>query len=283
MRIVIIGSKGQLGSDLIKSLKNHELTSLDHDKLDVCDSASCQILKSMKPEIIINTAAFHRVEDCEKFPEKSFSVNSIGAKNIASVCNEVGAVAVYISTDYVFDGIRESQYTEDDRPNPINTYGITKLAGEQYTRYTRKHYIIRTSGLFGIKGSSGKGGNFVETMIKKARNKEDIEVVDDIISSFTYTKDAADIIKKMLEKKMPYGTYHVTNSGFGSWFDFADAIFNTLELRVNLIATKTIENEFNAKRPRFSALKSDRLGKYGIQAKPWKEALKEYLIEKKYL
>ena len=283
MKIVVIGSKGQLGSDLIKSLKNHELTSLDHDKIDVCDSRSCQLIKAMKPEVVINTAAFHRVDDCENEPEKSFLVNSIGAKNIASICNEIGAVAVYISTDYVFDGTKESPYTEHDNPNPINTYGISKLAGEQYTRYTKKHYIIRTSSLFGAKGSSGKGGNFVETMIKKAKNREHIEVVDDIISSPTYTKDAADAIKKMLEKKIPHGTYHVTNSGYCSWFDFANAIFHALELDANLTATKTKENEFKAKRPHFSALKSDKLQKYGLQTMPWKEALKEYLMEKKYL
>jgi len=122
--------------------------------------------------VIINTAAFHKTDQCEEEPLKTFSVNAIGAKNVATISKEINAITVYISSDYVFDGSKKEPYTEEDTPNPINTYGISKLAGELYTKQNPKHYIIRVASLFGVAGASGKGGNFVETMIKKALNKE---------------------------------------------------------------------------------------------------------------
>jgi dTDP-4-dehydrorhamnose reductase len=284
MKIVIIGSTGQLGTDLMKTLLNeHEVIGLTHKDIEVSDYESCLILKKYKPEIIINTAAFHKTDQCEEEPLKAFSVNAIGAKNVATISKEINAITVYISTDYVFDGSKTEPYTEEDIPNPINTYGISKLAGELYTKQNPKHYIIRIASLFGIAGSSGKGGNFVETMIKKALNKEVIYVVDDIWMSPTYTKDAALIIKKILENNLPYGIYHVTNKGYCTWFQFAQEIFKLTGLTPIIKPIKTDQLQTKAKRPAFSALKSVKLAKYGIQARRWEEALREYLIEKGYL
>jgi dTDP-4-dehydrorhamnose reductase len=284
MKIAIIGSTGQLGTDLVKILQNeHEVIGLTHKDIEVSDYKSCLILKELKPEVIINTAAFHKTDQCEEEPLKTFSVNTIGAKNVATISKEINAITVYISTDYVFDGSKTEPYTEEDTPNPINTYGISKLAGELYTKQNPKHYIIRVASLFGIAGASGKGGNFVETMIKKALNKEVINVVDDMWMSPTYTKDAALIIKKILEANIPYGIYHATNKGYCTWFQFAQEIFKLTGLTPIIKPIKTDQLQMKAKRPRFSALESIKLPKYGIQARRWEEALHEYLIEKGYL
>lgn len=283
MKVGIIGSKGQLGSDLLKSFKEYEIIPFDHNRVEVGDYESCQIIKESRPDVVINTAAFHKTDDCEDDPQKTFWVNTIGARNVAKVCKEIGADVVYISTDYVFDGSKNSPYIEEDYPNPINTYGISKLAGEFYTKLVEKHYIIRVSSLFGAAGASGKGGNFVETMITKAMNEEEIMVVDDVVMSPTYTMDAAEMIKEILEKNLPIGIYHVINGGYCSWYEFARAIFEMLDLEVSLSPTKTASYQSKAKRPMFSALESTRLERHGLEMEHWKHALSDYLIEKGHL
>ncbi|MDH5268252.1 MAG: dTDP-4-dehydrorhamnose reductase [Candidatus Bathyarchaeota archaeon] len=281
MKIIIIGSKGQLGTDLIKVLRDwHQVIGLTHQDLEVTDYDSCLILKEHHPDVIINTAAFHKTDQCEEEPLKTFSVNALGARNIATISKEIGATTIFISTDYVFDGSKNEPYTEDDTPTPINTYGISKLAGELYTKQNPKHYIIRLASLFGVAGASGKGGNFVETMITKAKKNETINVVDDMWMSPTYTKDAATTIKNMLESKLPFGTYHSTNKGYCTWFQFAKEIFRLLRSKPDLIPIKTRQLKMKAKRPRFSALRSTKLPKYGIEMREWKEALRDYLVEK---
>jgi dTDP-4-dehydrorhamnose reductase len=191
---------------------------------------------------------------------------------------------VYISTDYVFDGRKMQPYTEEDIPNPLNVYGNSKLAGEYFVRNTlENHYIIRSSSLFGVAGASGKGGNFVETMIKMARNREEIKVVEDMIMSLTYTKDAAEMIRNILTKKLPFGIYHVANRGQCSWYEFAQAIFKTLGMDACLSPTKTNMLQSKARRPVFSSLVSVKLNKHGLEMERWEEALTMYLIEKKYL
>jgi dTDP-4-dehydrorhamnose reductase len=281
MRIIVVGSTGQLGTDLVRTLgENNEVTGLTHQNIEVSDYNSCLTLKEYNPDFIINTAAFHKTDQCEEEPEKTFLVNAIGPKNIVNVSKEANATTIFISTDYVFDGTENKPYTEDDVPNPINTYGISKLAGEFYTRYNPKHYIIRVASLFGAAGASGKGGNFVETMISKAGKNEPITVVDNIWMSPTYTKDAANQIRKIIDSRLPFGTYHVTNDGFCTWFQFAKEIFSLLNLDPTLIPTKTTQLQVKAQRPKFSALRSARLSKHDIQVRNWKEALSDYLVEK---
>ncbi|MEM2953722.1 MAG: dTDP-4-dehydrorhamnose reductase [Candidatus Bathyarchaeia archaeon] len=284
MKIAVIGSTGQLGTDLIKTLQNeHEVTGLTHEDIEVADYNSCLILKKHQPDIIINTAAFHKTDQCEEEPLKTFQVNTLGAKNVASISKEIDATTVYISTDYVFNGLKSVPYTENDTPNPINTYGISKLAGELYTKQNQKHYIIRLASLFGVAGSSGKGGNFVETMIAKAKKNEVISVVDDMWMSPTYARDAALTIKKILEMKLPYGIYHATNRGYCTWYQFAKEIFKLTELNANLKPIKTSELQLKTQRPKFSALKSIKLQEYGIKVRNWKQALHDYLTEKGYI
>ena len=226
MKIAVIGSTGQLGTDLMKTLNvGHDVVGLAHNDIEVADYESCLILKDHQPDVIINTAAFHKTDLCEDEPLKTFSVNALGARNVTVISKEIGATAVFISTDYVFDGIKKEPYTEDDVPAPVNTYGISKLAAEHFARQNPKHYIVRVASVFGEAGASGKGGNFVETMMTKAKKNESITVIDDMWMSPTYTKDAAAILKGILELQLPYGTYHATNKGYCSWYQFAQEIF----------------------------------------------------------
>ena len=284
MRIAIIGSTGQLGTDLMRTLRDrHEIIGLTHQDIEVTDYNRCLILRKDRPDLIINTAAFHKTDQCEDEPLKAFAVNAVGAKNVTTISKEIQAITMYISTDYVFDGKRSKPYTETDTPTPINTYGISKLAGELYTEQNPRHYIIRIASLFGTAGASGKGGNFVETMITKAKKNEPLSVVNDMWMSPTYTKDAATAIEKIVEKELPFGTYHAANEGHCTWFEFAEEILKLTGLTTAITPTKTNQLQTKAQRPIFSALRSEKLSHHGIRTRGWKEALSDYLDEKGYI
>lgn len=284
MKITVIGSTGQLGTDLVKTLgATHEVIGLTHADIEVADYDKCMILKEHHPDVIINTAAFHKTDQCEDEPLKTFSVNALGARNVALISKEIEAIDICISTDYVFDGTKKEPYTEEDVPAPINTYGISKLAAEHFTRQNPKHYITRIASVFGKAGASGKGGNFVETMIKKAKNNEPITVVDDMYMSPTYTKDVSSIINQIITKQLPYGVYHATNKGYCSWYQFAEQIFRFTNLAPDLKPIKTEQLSVKAKRPLFSALKSIKLPLHDIEVPTWQNALRNYLIEKGHI
>ncbi|NJE12836.1 dTDP-4-dehydrorhamnose reductase [Thermococcus sp. LS2] len=283
MKVAVIGANGQLGTDLVEVF-GEEAIPLTHKDLDVTDFESLRILKELKPDVIINTAAYVRVDDAELYPEKAFQVNAIGALNVAKIANEIDAVNVYISTDYVFDGTKGEPYTEEDVPNPLNVYGLSKYVGEIFTRnYSKKYYIIRVASLYGKAGASGKGGNFVEWVIEKAKRGEELKIVDDQFMSPTYTKDVARTLKKFLELKPEFGVYHMANEGYCSWYEFTRAIFEILGWEVEVKPIKSSELKRLAKRPRFSALKNEKLEKIGLKMKRWEGALEEYLEEKGYL
>lgn len=286
MKVAVIGASGQLGFDLVRAFTTeHETYPLTHADIDITDfKLSAKILKNIQPETVINCAAYVRVDEAEEYADKAFAVNALGARNMAQICKDMDSILVQISTDYVFDGRKTTPYTEEDIPNPLNVYGNSKLAGEYFVRnMLEKHYIIRSSSLFGVAGASGKGGNFVETMIKKAKNNEEIKVVDDIIMSPTYTKDAACMIKNLLIKRLPFGIYHVANSGKCSWYDFAKAIFETIGMKSNLSRTKTNILQSKARRPMFSPIASAKIKKYGLEMKSWDASLKSYFLDKGYL
>lgn len=284
MKIVVIGSNGQLGTDLMKVLStSHEMIGLTHKEIEVSDSKSCHAVVDLHPDVVINTAAFHKMDRCEDDPVKTFAVNTLGARNVAMATKEAGATDVYISTDYVFDGTQKTPYTEDSIPRPINTYGVSKLAGEAFTILNPKHYVVRISSVFGVAGASGKGGNFVETMISKAKKGDAISVIGDMWMSPTYTRDACFLLKGMLEFNLPSGTYHASNEGYCTWHEFTKAIFDILSMKPALSSIKAEQFPTKAQRPVFSAMKSIRLPKHGIRPRPWKEALNAYLAEKGHL
>ncbi|NQE54435.1 GDP-mannose 4,6-dehydratase [ANME-1 cluster archaeon GoMg3.2] len=287
MNVAIIGANGQLGSDLVKAF-GVDAIPLTRRDLDVTEPENMKILNVLKPDVIINTAAYVRVDDAEVEVEKAFQVNAIGALNVAKVCNEIDAVNVYISTDYVFEGAKGDPYEEEDIPNPINVYGMSKYTGEVFTRnYSKKYYIIRVASLYGEAGARGKGGNFVDSMIQRAKNGEGIKVVDDMFMSPTYTKDVSRMLKRFLdldldlEIKPAFGVYHMVNEGYCNWYDFTKEIFNILgwDAQIQIIPIKSSELKRLAKRPIFSALKNKKLDDFGLRMRDWKVALKDYLME----
>jgi dTDP-4-dehydrorhamnose reductase len=284
-RVAVIGANGQLGTDLVKAMSDWDLVPLTHSDLDICDFVyTRKVLQDTKPEIVINTAAFNRVDECEEEVSKAFWVNAFAVRNLAKICADLDCVFVHISTDYVFDGRKGSPYTEDDPPNPLSVYGSSKLAGESFARnFCPKHFVVRTCGLYGTAGSQAKGGNFVETMIRLAREGKPIRVVNDQVLTPTYTKDLAQKIKELLQTEA-YGLYHITSSGQCSWYEFAGKIFELLGLKPDFGPTTSVEFSAKAKRPAYSVLAHSRLQQLGMDdLRPWLEVLQAYLIEKGYL
>jgi dTDP-4-dehydrorhamnose reductase len=285
VRVVVIGANGQLGSDLVKALPPHEVVPLTHADLEVVDGdAARAVLARQQPQVVVNTAAFHKVEACEREPLRAYEVNALGVRNVALACRELGCALVQMSTDYVFDGAKRTPYLESDTARPINAYGVSKLAGEHFLRYLwEKHYLVRASGLFGEAGSSGKGGNFVETMLRAGREKGQATVVADLVFSPTYTADLAQVIARLIETER-YGVYHVTNAGECSWHDFAAEIFRQVKLTVALMPTTACEMSRDVARPAYSVLGHEALKAAGLEPmRPWQEALADYLKQKKYV
>ncbi|MCK4734609.1 MAG: dTDP-4-dehydrorhamnose reductase [Methanophagales archaeon] len=289
VKVAILGANGQLGSDLVETF-GEDAIPLTHRDLDVTEPENMKILNELEPEVIINTAAYVRVDDAEVEVEKAFRVNAIGALNIAKACNEIDAVNVYISTDYVFDGAKGEPYKEEDVPNPINVYGLSKYIGEVFTRnYSEKYYVIRVASLYGKAGARGKGGNFVDYMIQMAKNEAEITVVDDVFMSPTCTKDVSRMRKRFLdldldldlEIKPAFGVYHIVNEGYCNWYDFTKEIFSILgwDAQIQITPIKSSELKRLARRPVFSALTNKKLDDLGLGMRNWKEALNDYLTE----
>jgi dTDP-4-dehydrorhamnose reductase len=280
---VLIGSNGQLGSDLVSALSSDELTCLTHSDIEITDAAQVgAVLASYRPEVVINTAAFHRVDDCERNPEQAFAANAYGVRNLALACRSQDATLVHMSSDYVFDGRKGLPYTETDTPAPINAYGISKLAGELFIRYVLdRYFIVRTTGLYGIAGSSGKGGNFVELMLRLAGEGKPIRVVDDQVLTPTYTVDLARKIRELIATDR-YGLYHVTSGGQCSWFEFAQAIFRLSGMMPPLTPQTTSQSGAFARRPAYSVLDHSMLRRAGFaDMRPWPDALEAYLRRRK--
>ena len=218
---MVIGATGQLGADLCQALQHLEVVPLNHTDIEITDMDSVKAMCSKhSPAAIVNTAAYVRVDDSETNPDKAFQVNAVGARNVAVAAQETSVRLAHISTDYVFGGETEPRatpYTESDTPVPLNVYGESKLAGENSVRQLcSRHFIVRTSGLFGVAGSSGKGGNFVELMLRLAEEGRDIRVVDDQRLTPTYTVDLALQIAEVIESE-DFGLYHATNQGDCTW------------------------------------------------------------------
>jgi dTDP-4-dehydrorhamnose reductase len=279
MRVLIVGANGQLGSDLKKVLQDEDVIPLTHQDVEIREPVGVlAALRHHQPEVVINTAAFHKVDVCEENAQQAFAVNTLGVRNLALACQECGCSLLHMSTDYVFDGRKETAYVETDSPNPINVYGNSKLAGEYFVRYLLDaHFVVRTSGLFGVAGSSGKGGNFVELMLRLAREGRDIRVVDDQALSPTYTLDLARQIKALIQTEH-YGLYHATSHGCCSWYEFTAKIFELAGLSPSLSPQTTAESGARATRPARSELGNQALKNIGLdQMRSWEEGLAAYL------
>ncbi len=288
-KILLIGANGQLATDIqrIFDRSYFKIYPLTHKDIEITNIDSVKRnLENIKPHIVINTAAYHKVDEVEDNSEKAFLVNSVAQKNLAEICQDKKITLVYISTDYVFgqDKNRKKPYKEDDNTGPINVYGVSKLAGEKFTQYIcDKYFIIRVCGLFGIAGSSGKGGNFVELMIKLGKEKGEVKVVNDQVLTPTYTKNIAENLNELLKTDY-YGLYHMTSEGQCSWYEFACEIFKILKMKVNCQPVSSDYFKTRAKRPNYSVLKKYNLNKIKLnEMKYWKENLQLYLKEKGYL
>jgi dTDP-4-dehydrorhamnose reductase len=283
MRIVLIGATGQLGSDLVRCLRDqHDLIPLAHSQIEVTEPASIEAaLHAHRPELVMNMAAFHKVDICEEEIGPAFSVNSFGARNLALACRAHHAAFLHMSTDYVFGGdkSRHQPYVETDLPAPINAYGVSKLAGEQFVRYiVPHHYILRVTGLYGVAGSSGKGGNFVELMLRLAKEGKPIKVVDDQCLTPTYTVEVAGQIAALIGTER-YGLYHMTSQGECTWYDFAAEIFRLSGIAPDLSPAKTGDFGERAARPAYSVLDNKALQILDLDHMcPWQEGLAAYLL-----
>ena len=282
--VVIIGSKGQLGTDLGSALTDVRISGLTHADLDVeHGEAAAALLTELKPDVVINTSAYHKVDVCEDEPAASFAVNASGAYTLARLARELDFTLVHFSSDYVFTGDARVPYRETDLARPISVYGASKLAGEHLVcGYAPRHYVIRTTGLYGVAGASGKGGNFVETMIRLGRAGP-VRVVDDQVMTPTATADLAAAVAALLarEAEVPYGLYHITSGGQCSWFHFAQAIFELAGMTVDLTPISTAESGSKARRPAFSVLDHGKWMAAGFaELRPWRTALGDYLRAK---
>lgn len=280
MKILITGANGMLAKSVKKRLEGNELICTDVEDLDITNEEDVlRYVSEIKPEYIINCAAYTAVDKAETAGEIVEKINADGPGNLAKAAKENNCVLVHVSTDYVFGGDLdiEKDYKEDAPKAPVTAYGITKLHGEEQIQdNTDKYYIFRTAWLY------GDGNNFVRTMLKLGEAKDELNVVSDQHGSPTYAEDLANIIAEAIEKKIPYGVYHATNEGYTTWYDFTKAIFEYAGIicEVNPVSTEEYIEMMKitqAKRPKNSQLSKDKLKAQGIEVPEWEDALKRYL------
>jgi dTDP-4-dehydrorhamnose reductase len=285
MKIAVIGANGQLGHDVVRTFADQgdQVRALTHEDIELSSLESVKgCLRETQAEVVVNTAAMHHVENCEQQPHRAHEVNVVGARNLAIVTRDLGSVLIHISTDYVFDGTKGEPYVESDQPQPLNVYGRTKLEGEQVVQdINPKHYVLRTAALYGNHPCRAKGGqNFVDLMLRLARERGRVRVVDNEFTSPTATTDLARQIAALSRSDL-YGLYHATAEGNCSWHAFAAEIFRAADVSVILEVASL--NEFPAKvpRPAYSVLENYSLKSRNLDRfRPWQDGLRAYLSEK---
>ena len=280
MKVVLIGARGQLGTDLNKVLERRGATVLPitRAELDITNPEQVNgVLTAARPDAVINTAAFHKLDDCEKQPAIAFDVNAIAPRQLAQTCEQLGSTLVHISTDYVFGGDRRQPFAEEDCPCPISVYGDSKLAGEYLVASCMSRYfVVRTCGLYGHAGSSGKGGNFVENMLKRSPT-DALSVVTDQVATPTATADLAEAITRLMVTDA-YGLYHASSEGQCSWYEFTCAIFELAGISRHVNAVTTPAHVPGAvRRPQYSVLSKKKLASLGIAMPHWRDALARYI------
>lgn len=271
MKVLVTGSNGQLGYEIIKLLEEKKIDHLgtNRNSLNISDKDEVKkVIKDYNPDVIIHCAAYTSVDKAEDERKLCYATNVLGTKYISEVCKEIDAKLIYFSTDYVFDGGGDRPFEVTDIPNPINYYGQTKYEGElEVQKFVKKYFIIRISWVFG-----SKGNNFVKTMLRLGKEKDEISVVFDQVGSPTYTYDLAKLLLEII-KTDKFGIYHVTNDGYCSWYEFASEIFRQANIEIKLNPIKTEDYPMRAKRP-----KNSRLSKTNFTTlENWKFALNHYL------
>ncbi|MBX7142369.1 MAG: dTDP-4-dehydrorhamnose reductase [Chitinophagales bacterium] len=282
MKVAIIGSNGQLGTDLSEIFSaKHDVVGLTHADIEISDIDNVKkVLGEMKPDVVLCTAAAHNVPKCESEPDVAFKINGIGSLNLAKVSADLGFKLVQYSTDYVFDGRKMKPYVETDAVFPQSAYAVTKYCGEQFIQnYCTKFFVVRVSGIYGKIPCRAKGGNFISTMVKLSKEKPEVRVVKDEILTPTPTREIAKNTLSLVESEA-YDVYHMTCEGEVSWYEFARTIFDTLKLQTPLYEASVKDFPLVVKRPFYSVLENANLKKIGLNQMPhWKEALITFLKE----
>ena len=280
MKLLVTGVKGQLGYDIVKECKKREIEAVgvDVEEMDITDAKKVEdVIKAGNYDAVVHCAAWTAVDKAEDEVEACTKVNVDGTKNIANVCNELDIPMMYFSTDYVFDGEGDQLWNEYDQRNPLNVYGQTKYEGELAVEALKKHFIVRIAWVFGVNGN-----NFIKTMLRLGKERGAVSVVNDQIGSPTYTYDLAKLVVDMIQTNK-YGTYHATNEGLCSWYEFACEIFKQANLNVSVTPVDSNAFPVKAKRPHNSRMSKAMLDKNGFNRLPtWQDALSRYLKEIDY-
>jgi len=280
-KALVTGAKGQLGKKIIDLLnEKYELVLTDSTEMDITDKAKVfEVVGTEKPDYILHAAAYTQVDKAEEMEDICRKVNALGTENIALAGKEFDSTVIYISTDYVFDGTKGTSYSEEDQTNPLSVYGKTKLEGEKFIQdICEKYYIIRSSWIFGELPEGHPGTNFVETMLRLAKERDLLTIVSDQIGSPTYTGDLVNAIDQIIEKNPTFGIYNFSGSGACSWYDFAVEIFNQSSVKIEVKPITSDQYPQKAKRPSYSYLDKTKIETaLETKVRPWQEMLKEYL------
>lgn len=283
MKVLLLGSNGQLGSDIRSAYRllrpRFDLIPLTRRDLDVSRVENLKVaLPRYEFDVLINCTSYHKTDEAENNPTLAFTVNAHAVQAMAEVCQTKGARFIHISTDYVFNGDGTKPYVETDLPRPINMYGASKAMGETLAQLSHDQlYILRTASLFGLVGASGKGGNFVERILQQAAKAGEVRVVSDIVMSPTSSTDLADVICTLVERRPKPGIYHAVNSGQASWYEFALEIFARAGMRTKVVPVTSEELSMPARRPAYSVLSNRKLASAIGEVPHWTDALEQYL------
>jgi dTDP-4-dehydrorhamnose reductase len=277
MSILVFGSKGMLGGELVRQLGNREVVGLDNNDLDITDKTAVQLkIQELKPDVIFNCVAYNGVDQAEKSPDKelAFALNADAVGFIAEEAEKTGSIFIHYSSGFVFDGENQNGYTEQDTPSPISVYGESKLEGEKQALKSSKCYLIRLNLLFGKAGSSPKAKkSFPDLILGLAKDKNEFDFVTDEVSTPTYAADLASASIQLVDQKYPYGIYHLVNEGSASWLDFAKEVFKVKGINATLNPTTSDKFVRPALRPKNSVLLNTKFPKL----RSWQEALESYL------
>ena len=284
MNILLIGRTGQLGGSILMEKTSHRIYSPDRTELDIESKESCEsMIAKFRPDVVINTAAFHNVPQCEVEPQRAFEVNCLAVRDLALICKKAGILLVTFSTDYVFGGEQNMPYREDGQTKPLQIYGLSRLAGEMAVMATAPQHavVIRTCGLYGLSGASSKGGNFVDKRIADAQTNSELEMGCDQVVSPTYTGDLAQAVLKLIEHpQLAPGIYHLVNDGECTWFEFTKAIYEVMSFEVEVHPVDRGGMNGEMRRPLYSMLANTKARELGITLPHWRNALQRYLCEK---
>jgi dTDP-4-dehydrorhamnose reductase len=284
MKILLIGKTGQLGGDLLKNFRGHEIYAPDRKVLDIGSRAAIEaVVNDYKPTIVINTAAFHNVPLCEIECGSAFKINCIAVRDLALVCKQAKALLITFSSDYVFGGEKRAPYLESDCPAPLQVYGISRAAGEFAALAAAPDHaiIVRTCGLYGKRGARSKGGNFVDQRIEDAKTHRSLEMGCDQVVCPTYTDDLSRAIIQLVEHpRLQPGIYHLVNEGECTWYEFTCAIYEIMGISIELKPVDRGGMTGTMRRPLYSVLANTKAKEMGIALPPWRDALERYLKER---